>query len=553
MLLSLIASEALKIVAKKGLEAVVGKTAEDAYAQIKQKIIGLLGGDKSASEALAQYEQNPTEDTRDVLMAGLTEAMERAPQEAQKLETFVNDYSQKVQLHHSNHNVVTLIQQQTIIGIDPDKHADVIVSLKEVTRTLREKESENARLVEAKELSEHEKQRLLAELAEERGKNNFSKAIKDRLSQLDAVNDFAAAERLLKEEIAQKQQRELAETYYQLGGYAKLQLKYKDALTYYEKAMHLEIVNPLYPNEAGIMMCILGFYKKGIELYEIALLLERNIKGIENGNVAILHNNIGDAWKALGEYGKAREYHEKALGLHREIYGDKDLYVAIVYNNLGGTWDMQHDYRKAIECYNLALDIFIGLDNHGYPHIAACYNNIGKAWCSLGDFQKAIIFYNKSLSIDIAVNGLNHPDVAIDYNNLGGAWYELGELEQALDFFYKALTIDTIIYGDSHPKIAFLYNNLGGVWRAKGDYQKTLEYCEKALYIDKNTFGELHPNVAVRYNNLAGAWYDLKNMENAIYNFEKALNILETMYPDGQDRYTKQCRANLTYMHSLKK
>ena len=580
-----IAKPYLKKAAEKAGEAIAGEIGKDAYNKIKK----LLSDDNEGNKALAQYQQNPSETAKDALIEHLTLALENKPHEAQELNIIVNNYnlSQHVAIQSGNYTQTTIIQQQIIQGIDPEKHAEVLVAYKVASHSLDNLLKEKGYWVETQQRSDAEINQLKSALELARNKNSFNQAIKDKLNELDSKNDFANAEKLLKQEIVKKQRNELAETYFQLAGYANLQFKYKDALAYYKEAIHLDSENALYLNQAGLMMYTLGLHKDAIATYEKSLLLFRNIYGEQHRNIAIGYNNLGGVFCDLGDYQKALEFYGKALNIAVEIYGDKhpdvatyygnlgrvwhakgdynkaiefldkaltislavhgDKHpdIAIKYNNLGESWRAKGDYKKAIEFYDKALAILMTLYEKTHPNIAACYNNLGCTWHSLGDYKKAIEYYDKAFPILKIVYGEMHVYIAAGYNNLGAAWWGLGDYQKAVEYHNKALLIDIAIYGDKHPDVATDYNNLGGAWRAFGDSKKAIEFYNKALLIDITLFGDEHPNVASDYNNLGFAWYDLKDTAKGISYVEKALNILKTIYPDGQHPSIKLYSDNL--------
>jgi tetratricopeptide (TPR) repeat protein len=104
-----------------------------------------------------------------------------------------------------------------------------------------------------------------------------------------------------------------AEAAFQLAKFAKDRIDYREALRFYEKALHFDPENALYLNELGFMLFTLAHYDKAIEYYDKALAHDLKTYGEDHPSVASSWNNLGSAWKSKDEYDKAIEYFEKAL------------------------------------------------------------------------------------------------------------------------------------------------------------------------------------------------------------------------------------------------
>jgi tetratricopeptide (TPR) repeat protein len=314
----------------------------------------------------------------------------------------------------------------------------------------------------------------------------------------------------------------------------------QNAITYYEKAMAIDIkaYGDQHPNVAidlnnlGSAWDDLGKSQKAITYFEQAMAIGIKAYGDQHPKVAAYLNNIGLAWKALGEYQKAITYLEKSLAIDIKAYGDQHPNVGRDLNNLGQAWKDLGEDQKAIAYFEKALAI--GIKNYGdqHPTVAATLNNLGLAWKDLGESEKAITYFKKALAIDIKAYGDQHPKVARDLNNLGSVCDDLGESQNAITYFEKAMAIDIKAYGDQHPNVATFLNNIGLAWKALGEAQKALTYLEKALAIVIKTYGDQHPTVAIHLNNLGSACADLGESQKAITYYEKAMAIGIKTYSD---------------------
>ncbi|MEA1936503.1 MAG: tetratricopeptide repeat protein [Patescibacteria group bacterium] len=292
------------------------------------------------------------------------------------------------------------------------------------------------------------------------------KELKALFSEVDKVReefDYQKVDQLLAgfEEKNSDLIADIAKTYFLRADNFALQIKYRKAEEYYEKAVVLDDQNPGYLNDYALILRI------------------------------------------LGEYDKAIKYYEKALEVYLKTTGENHPNTANTYNNLGIVYDSKSDYDKAIEYYKKALEIYLKTIGENHPDIANTYNNLGIVYRSKGEYDKAIEYYKKALEIKLKTISENHPDVAGTYNNLGVAYESKGEYDKAIEYYEKALEIELKTLGEDHPNTAMTYNNLGNVYGSNANYDKAIKYYEKALGIyDKSDLPENHPNIQQTKNGL---------------------------------------------------
>jgi len=290
-------------------------------------------------------------------------------------------------------------------------------------------------------------------LAEREDMDDFAAKAKERLGE----GDLEGAEKFLLQSYESNmagldEQRKAAATdAFEIAELKILKLEYREALSFYEKAVSLDPANSIHLNQYGMNLHTLGEPKKAIGYYEQALEIDKALYGYKHPDVARNLNNIGMAWKALGEPEKAIGYYEQALEIIKASYGDKHPHVATSLNNIGVALNALGEPEKAIGYYEQALEIDKEVFGEKHTAVAIELNNIGEAWRVLGEPKKAIGYYEQSLEIDKKTYGFNHPSVARDLNNKGGAYYALGENKKALGNFEQALEIIRASYGEEHP------------------------------------------------------------------------------------------------------
>jgi len=109
-------------------------------------------------------------------------------------------------------------------------------------------------------------------------------------------------------------------------------------------------------NNLGMAYDSMGKYKEAITYYEKALKIDQRVFGTNHPTVATTLNNLGLALQALGQHAKAVELYQKALLIKTTVLqsaGDPnavDAEMAAMLNNLGtacftlGFWDKAVGY-----------------------------------------------------------------------------------------------------------------------------------------------------------------------------------------------------------------
>ncbi|MCP5245203.1 MAG: tetratricopeptide repeat protein [Burkholderiales bacterium] len=263
----------------------------------------------------------------------------------------------------------------------------------------------------------------------EKLRDEFPDKVLDQAIEALRQGETEEADRLFQqvEEDSEKHIKRAAEAAFQRGKIAEEAIRYTNALEHYERSVQLQPDNPLYLNDAGVLLYKLGFYHKAIKYFEQVLASFLKTYGEDHPSVATSRNNLGMAWKTLGEYEKAIGYYERALASFLKIYGED------------------------------------------HPSVATSRNNLGGAWHALGENEKAIGYYEQALASDLKTYGENHPSVARDRNNLGMVWDSLGQYEKAIGYFEQALPTMEKFLGKDHPDTKTVKDNLDRARAALGN------------------------------------------------------------------------------------
>ncbi len=293
----------------------------------------------------------------------------------------------------------------------------------------------------------------------------------------------------------------------------------------------------------GVIACQTGRHELAVQYIECAIRLQ--------GNAAMIHNNLGAAYKALQRLPEAAASFRRAaelkpdyaeahnnLGLALQDQGDLDGAIACynravklkadyaeAHNNLGVALERQGkpdqalaSYRRAVEVKQDYVDPLFNQANvlrelgkldeavAGYRQVLAiaparvdALNNLGMALKQQGNVDEAVACYRRALELE--------PGRAETYCNLGVAFNDQAKLKEAIACYRRALELN--------PNLAVAYCNLGDAVRAQGAFQESLACCRRAV--------ELQPGFAGAHGNLGSALEEMGDLQGAEASFRTAL------------------------------
>jgi tetratricopeptide (TPR) repeat protein len=175
--------------------------------------------------------------------------------------------------------------------------------------------------------------------------------------------------------------------YVEKGNTLSLNLKCREAIDMYNKAIEIEPSFAIPYINKGIILFNQKLFKESIECYDKLIELEPDN--------AIGYNNRGNCYSALKDYNKAIENYDKAIELNPK-------YVE-AYNNKGNIMDNLGRYDEAIKYYEIAFEL--------EPSYGVALNNKAVVLKHLNRYEEAIECYTKATDID--------PKLAIAYSNKG--------------------------------------------------------------------------------------------------------------------------------------
>ena len=240
----------------------------------------------------------------------------------------------------------------------------------------------------------------------------------------------------------------------------------------------------------GLVLCQMGEFQKGEEVYEI--MLDQTTDETEK---AAIYGQLGTIKMNQREPEEAITFYEKALEIYKKTRPPNDPDLIVWYNQIGMAYYDLGEYSKALSSHEGALEIRQQSLPPNHPDLASSYNNIGLVYNKMGEYSKALSYYEKAVEIDETSLPLNHPNFAISYNNIGSVYGRMGEHANALPYFEKALEIRQKSLPPTHPSFAGDYDNIGLAYENMGDYWKATSFYQCAVNIAQQSLPPDHPQL----------------------------------------------------------
>ncbi len=182
--------------------------------------------------------------------------------------------------------------------------------------------------------------------------------------------------------------------------------------------------------QAGNISIKLGEYNQAINYFQkaipVAVILGNKYQ------LALLYDDIGDAFKQQGRIDKAAESYNRALNKALQIKDDQ--LAANVYNSLGGLFLEQNNPDIARANFLNALEIHQKMENQA--GLAKVYNNLAEVFRIEKQYDSALVYYDKSISLNrILVNKLW---LGVNYQNKAETYLANKDQAKSYEFLTKA-------------------------------------------------------------------------------------------------------------------
>jgi CHAT domain-containing protein/Tfp pilus assembly protein PilF len=321
----------------------------------------------------------------------------------------------------------------------------------------------------------------------EQGLRDFVKKQKDKITNKFIVDFAEAGLRGRKEEwlkiceiMAEEKEDEktVAEIYYKIGTYFKVNLDYKRAIDFFGKALPIyEKIND-FVGQGKVFLGKVDIYIQTGRNSRAKKMLDKILNFFDKGGSIIGQGHVyfrkGDISLFTDNKSNALEMYDKALTFFekkRYLWGLGNVYV-----RKGDIYYGLCDEKNALEMYDKANSFFKEAgDMWGQGDI---YLRKGMINSRKGDISNVLEIYNKSLHFfKKGGSFVGQGDV---YYRKGDIYWGIGDNSKAFEMYDKALQLFKKA-GDS-IRLGYIYSEKGGIYLYTGDYTRSLEMYNKALH-----------------------------------------------------------------------
>lgn len=202
-------------------------------------------------------------------------------------------------------------------------------------------------------------------------------------------------------------------------------------------------------NIIGKLLYLYGFYKEAETYFRRAL--EKDAED------AVVHSNLGSVLIELGENKKAEACFLTAVKLEPDF--------AEAYENLGILYFMQSDYEAAESVFKRAIE----LNEEAGIQDPISHANLGDLYFTLGRLDTCISAYQIALDINPELSGVR--------TRMGIAWQLKGDRSRARIHYEDAISIGNAP-AEAHMRLAELLMDEGKVFTAMQEYRKAVARSE---------------------------------------------------------------------------
>ncbi|CAF1424907.1 unnamed protein product [Adineta steineri] len=254
--------------------------------------------------------------------------------------------------------------------------------------------------------------------------------------------------------------------------------------------------------QLGLIKNAQGKYKQALSFHEKALAIRQHSLPPNHPDLAESYNNIGEVHDRMGNYSEALSFYEKALEIRQQSLPPNHPDLGESYNNIGSVHDSMGNYPEALSYYEKDLETSQQSLPPNHPDLAISYNNIGSVYENMRNYSEALSSHKKALEIQQQSLPANHSHLAVSYNNIGTVYESMGNYPEALSFYEKALEIRQQSLPPNHPDFAVSYNNIGSVYENMNNYSKARTFYEHAVQIGQQSLPPNHPHFKIYRMNL---------------------------------------------------
>jgi tetratricopeptide (TPR) repeat protein len=319
----------------------------------------------------------------------------------------------------------------------------------------------------------------------------------DRLGKLLLkLGDFDKAEEVFQVIIDNRTESDMEKcghSYHMMGIVKKYKNDYKEALTYFYKALeiyqnfpdsnHLDLAT-IY-NDIGLIFKHTGNCSKALEYYRKTLQIQSQLKFVNNSDLAITYSNIAEVHKTMEQYSEALPFYQDVLNIHKKSIPLNFPNLFTTYRNIAEMNYTMQDYPKALELFRKVLRIQRSYLSGNDTDTASIYNNIAQTHEKIGDHSEALKYYENARRILLKSRPINVSKLAIINNSIARLHKNMKEFPKALEFYQETLRLLERYPQLKQPDLATTHDNIGQMHRSVNEYEEAQLSFRRAINIVK--------------------------------------------------------------------
>lgn len=274
----------------------------------------------------------------------------------------------------------------------------------------------------------------------------------------------------------------------------------------------------------GLTLLELARYEEAVKYNEMALSIDKRLKGERDRNTIISMNNLANSYHKIAKYPAAKQLYERALQLSLQTLDPQDSLIPMItsslsnlYLDMGELKDAEINGLKALELTEKSQGPAL--------EVARCFNNLGCIYEEGKKFERAEEYYEKSLALKQQFIGLEDRSTLATMSNLAHLLSMQNRTNEAHKLYVKILSLQKKVLGVQHPDLAHTTNNLACLLKQQGKFAEAEALYHVALSIYEKSFGKSHPTISIVLVNLAELKRSKGNFSHAEELYLKALSI----------------------------
>lgn len=288
-------------------------------------------------------------------------------------------------------------------------------------------------------------------------------------------------------------------------------------------------------NKLGNLCYEMKDFTAAMKHYKNGLEIERNILPANHPYTIITLTNIAHIHKQLGEHWRALTAYMSVVKMQVATFGGESIQVAETLSSIGLMQYHMCDYESSFGSYQEALRIrrhCYETDDH--PDVASTLNSVGLVLFKQDLFDMAEKCFSESLRIRTKLFGKDHRDTAILWYNIATIHFETGEDDLAIQMYKETLRVERKSLGEGHPDVVLTLQHLGQVHQQLGQIEKALSYFNEALQIERTRKEPKSSSLGRILNLLGNGYLQLGRTEAMMRCFIEASRIYDADQSAGE-------------------